>query len=430
MAIKATFRIIGWILGGAALTTTAMAAPDAAPLIDRAQVDQAGLNLYWQRSLPLQEDETLLRMNRLEENLYLLTTQGRVITLDAATGVYRWAAVVGGPKIRVFGPTHGPDLVYFATVQGTQARDRVNGDLIMRWDKDYTPSGPSATDGQMLYNGTIMSRLIALRLKDMQILWEVGVKGLVTSAPILIGPNLYFVDQSGHIYAANKEDKTRLWEAQTTGPVAAAPAVHGDRMFVASMDQSLWCFELATGRTLWRRRMPTPLPDAPRATDSSVYLPVLNRGVSSIDPRTGDVNWYRPEVVDLLAELDGQVWLLGERGNLIGCDKTDGRIRREIPCQADLHVANDVDDAIWVATTRGRVVCIRPKNAGFLRYQSAQRARARQTPVNSQSTAESSEQAATPDPAPRSPVDYLRSPEGVLPIGGNRAGAESSEAGR
>lgn len=396
-------------------------APVAAPLVSRPQVEAAGLTIYWDRNVTLVKNEHILRINRLDENLYATTSQGRVIALDAATGVQRWAVQVADPNIRIAGPTHGPEAVYFTTVQGIEALDRATGEKRLQWRGSFTPTGPVASDGQTMYGGDGDSRLTAISLRDMQIVWEFMTKGLVTSAPILLGPNLFVVSDGGGIYGVAKSDKTQLWPVQEIGPVHAAPAVYGSNLYVAGMRQSLYCFDLVTGQRRWQARMQAPLSISPKATSHGLYQPVPGYGVYSLDPANGQTRWSLPDGLDLLAEQENLVWMMSARSSLLGCDRKDGQVRQEVPCRADMWVSNDMDDAIYVASSSGEIACIRPAGAGFLSYRKMMESAAR---VSSQ-PATSQETMKGPKVPP--PADYLRNEGSIPPVAGSGRGAAASQ---
>lgn len=446
MAITAAIQAIGWLLGGAFLTGQVATAPtstnpvpvapavavqpapapakgqDPAPpaprtestlapaaLADRAQVEAAGLTVYWQRSVPLEKGDRLIRVERIEENLYLLTRHGLVLTLDAATGVFRWSADVTHEDVRVLGPTHGPDLVYFATVLGIQGFDRVNGDRKMNWKGQITPASPIAPDAGSLYFGTAESRVVSLRRKDMLMTWQFATHGLVSSEPLLVGPNFYVVSHTGAIYAAQKNDKTKLWETQT-GPVQADATAWGSHLYVASMDQSLYCYDLVSGKTLWRTRTSYPLSQSPNALDKHVYLPTVDHGVYSINPDTGKIDWTCEPAVAFLAETSRFAWLADVNDDLLACDKATGEVRHKIASAAGFYVNNVDDDAIWMADAGGHVVCLRPAGAGFLRYRKAYEAIGRATMPSTQPASRPAGEQSCPQP-PAASADGLPPPQ-------------------
>jgi outer membrane protein assembly factor BamB len=440
MAITAALQTVGWLLGSAVLAAgqaaasppaetpvLAPAAPAAATLVNRSQAETAGLAVYWQRSIPLEKGERLARIQRIEENLYLVTQQNRVLTLDAATGVFRWSKTLAQEGIRVLGPTHGTDLVYFASVLSIQGLDRVNGDQRLDWRSPIAPSSPITSDGRELYFGTIDGRVVSVRQRDVLSSWQFGTDGLVTAEPVLQGPNLYVVSQMGQVLAAVQRNKTRIWQTKTSGPVQGAPAVGGGHLYVASMDQSLWCFDLETGRTIWRTRMSYPLPNGPHATAKHLYLPVTEHGLFSIDPDDGKIVWHHEDATAYLAETNDLVWLASLRSSLLGCDKISGEVRREIAMSASLYFSNAEDDAIWMASEDGQVICLRPQGAGFLRYRKAYEAIGRSTPPTTQPTSRPAGEELVPTPPPKPPVDYLRRNEAIPPVGGNTPAAPPSE---
>ena len=116
MAIQAICLVVGCAM-------QAKPAPMAVPLVSRPQVEAAGLTIYWDRNITLLKNEQVLRISRLDENVYVITNQGRAIALDAVTGVLRWTVKIADPNIRIEGPTHGPDGAYFATVLSIQVVD-------------------------------------------------------------------------------------------------------------------------------------------------------------------------------------------------------------------------------------------------------------------------------------------------------------------
>jgi outer membrane protein assembly factor BamB len=441
MAITAALRTIGWLLGSIVLAAGQPGAVDTetlvrrlgvdAPsaLVNRTQAEAAGLTVYWQRSIPLEKGERLSRIERVEENLYLITQKNRVLTLDAATGVLRWSATLAQEGIRLLGPTHGPDQVYFASVLGVDGLDRINGDKRLNWRSPIAPSSPVASDGQELYFGTIDGRVVSIRQRDLLMSWQFGTEGLVTARPVLRGQNLYVVSQMGQVSAARKGNKTRVWQARTTGPVQAGTAVGGSHLYVASMDQSLWCFDLATGRTIWRTRMQYPLPNGPHATAKHVYLPVAEHGLFSIDPDDGKIAWHHEDAMAFLAETEDLVWLASLRSSVLGCDKATGEIRREIALSASLYFSNEEDDAIWMADEDGQVICLRPQGAGFLRYRKAYEAIGRSTPPTTQPTSRPAGEGFVPTPPPKPPVDYLRRNDAIPPVGGSTPATQPADGG-
>lgn len=417
MAITAVIPALGCLLGSMTLAATQ---PSSPPLVDRAQVEAAGLTIYWQGTVSLQPSERVGRLARLDENVYLITDQGRVIVLDAATGVARWSAKLASPGVRIEGPTHGPDDVYFVTVLGVQAMDRRTGEVRMKWRESFTPTGPVASDGRRIYGGNANRRVVAVRPNDKQLIWQFMTDGLVVSAPVLLGPSLFVVSESGVIYGADKDDKMQLWPPVQVGPVRAAPAARENRLFVASVDHSLYCIDLVTGQQAWRLRTPAALHAAPKAAGAGVYQPIAQYGLFCIDAQTGKTRWTQADGADLLAEHAETVWLISPRMCLLGCDKASGQTRREIPTAADLYVSNPDDDAIFLATTGATVVCIRPAGAGFLRYRTVLEAQYG-------ATSQPAGQELLPAPAPAPAPDYLRASDALPPIGGNGGGTAATQ---
>lgn len=423
MGSMAAIQAVVWLLGS--MTLAAKPVPAPLPLVDRPAVSAAGLTIYWDRSVTLQKDEQTDRMTRLGANLYVLTNKGRVITVDAATGVQRWTRTLADPGIRIAGPSDGPGKVYFTTIEGIQSYDPATGKSYGNWRGKFAATTPVAADGEMLYTGNADSRVAAVRLKDMETLWQFMTDGLVTSAPILVGSNLFAVSEGGKIYAAEKKDKDQLWPIQDlNSPVKAAPAVYGQSLFVGTAHQSLFCYDLATGQRRWQARLPGPLYIQPKVTSRALYQPIEAFGVFCIDPANGHVRWTAAEGEDLLAEQGDIVWLMSNQAAMIGVDPKDGHIRREVPCMAEMWVSNQTDDAIFLGSGRGQLMCVRPRGAGFLQYRTMLESAAGLTtqPADGAASLEP-----VPPSASRQPVDRLQGSGATPPISGSTSKAPADQ---
>jgi len=409
MPMMVTVKAAGWLICCAALFG-AKPAPTVVAL-DPAGLKAADLTLYWQSTTPLEPHERLRRMVRLDENLYLLTDQGAVIALDAATGMLRWSAQLASRDIRIHGPTHGPKLVYFTTTSGVHGLDRATGELKLRWKGPFAPSGPAVSDGQTLYVGGTNGRMYAVRLSDLAVLWQFMTDGMVSARPAVVGSALFTASQDGVVYACQKADKQRLWVSDPLGPILADLAASGDCLYVAGTRQSLDCYDPAKGRLRWRVRMPGPLYAAPRIIGPRLYQHVDQHGLWCLDRQTGKVLWRRGDALDVLAEHKDLVWLRTNHGSLQGVDKATGKVQKEIVCGARLWAANEVDDAIYVATVQGKVFCLRPWEVGYLRYEQVARAGIR-------ATGPGAVEKPVAAPSARPEEDHLKASEGIPPIGG------------
>ncbi|MHC4985430.1 MAG: hypothetical protein ACYTFO_04665, partial [Planctomycetota bacterium] len=83
--------------------------PAADPQVTSALAD-LDLKVYWRIDADLEPYETILRMVRLDEKLYCITNQNRLIAIDAMRGVRVWRHQVADRDQPLFDPIHADDM--------------------------------------------------------------------------------------------------------------------------------------------------------------------------------------------------------------------------------------------------------------------------------------------------------------------------------
>ena len=71
----------------------------------------AGLQCFWDFALPLDRGETITRARLLDENLYCLTSNNRLVAIDAARGVVLWSQPVAEAGKTVYDLRHYDQLL-------------------------------------------------------------------------------------------------------------------------------------------------------------------------------------------------------------------------------------------------------------------------------------------------------------------------------
>lgn len=224
----------------------------------------------------------------------------------------------------------------------------------------------------------------------------------IESAPIVENETLYFGSNDGTFYALDTVTGERRWtkvdakNRRNTGyaysageGISSAPIMAGDMLLFQTSDNQIHGLKQATGNFRWKTRLPyTFLPNGMSFSGNSLFV-ATGPALYSVLPTSGSVRWYRNLPNDILAapaisegiayagckQSDGDGGLLyavkdngreqwkspvrlpyapsgapvisgdviyvpGQRGTVMGIDKTDGSLLWSYRLQASTNRAN------------------------------------------------------------------------------------------
>jgi outer membrane protein assembly factor BamB len=151
-----------------------------------------------------------------------------------------------------------------------------------------------AIDGGAAYAGFAGGKLIALRVEDGKVIWEVSVaqpKGTteieriadITSIPVVDGSLVYAVAYQGKIVAIDRANGRIVWSRD----ISSYTGLNAEdaKVYVTHANSAIYALDLGTGKTFWRqgdlkqRRVSAPLPMGSLIAIGDVegYLHFLNR---------------------------------------------------------------------------------------------------------------------------------------------------------
>jgi len=151
-----------------------------------------------------------------------------------------------------------------------------------------------ALDGGAAYAGFAGGKLIALRVEDGKVIWEVSVaqpKGTteieriadITSMPVVDGSLVYAVAFQGKIAAVDRATGRIVWSRD----ISSYTGLNAEdaKVFVAHANSAIYALDYSTGKTFWRqgdlkqRRVTAPLPMGSLIAVGDVegYVHLLNR---------------------------------------------------------------------------------------------------------------------------------------------------------
>lgn len=242
----------------------------------------------------------------LGANLLLLgTSKGYVLAYDL-TGKMLWKSKVSSQVLSAPKVDYGVVVVRCgdSRIYGLNAADgsrkwvyeRATPALSLR------SSAGVALDGGAAYAGFAGGKLIALRVEDGKVIWEVSVaqpKGTteieriadITSMPVVDGSLVYAVAYQGKIAAVDRATGRVAWSRD----ISSYTGLNAEdaKVFVTHANSAVYALDYSTGKTFWRqgdmkqRRLTAPLPmgNLIAVGDVEGYVHFLNREDGSFAAR-------------------------------------------------------------------------------------------------------------------------------------------------
>jgi outer membrane protein assembly factor BamB len=381
-----------------ALTPAQRAAMHAKTLKD------AGLQYYWRcdrLTKLLDRGERVARTWLIDENFYLLTSNNRLMAIDAARGTLQWSkwVYVAKPGRTVFEPTHvrdvaltrntptrkeilqpkrrpgveipGIDLVIISTRSNALVIDRKNGDIIrdIKYTFPIAASAGTCSNGRLLFAPDSRGRYHALLMHEMLESWALDVEGAIKVSPQYVADKVIVASEDGQVQVANTfEIRKKVWTRTLPGGIESPILATASHLMVPCMDRRLYAFDPTTGQRLWEAfECGKPLVDVPQLSDVSVFQYARGGDFFAIGLVSGKLRWKSAEARKVLAAMENNVYLQDSSNRILQVDEIMGETKAVINIPKDhMLTANTSAPGIYGATRDGKVYCIRLLSAGHI----------------------------------------------------------------
>jgi len=372
-------RPIGFLI----LTAAAAAGAPERPLktagrgelrLDPAALDRAGLAVAWDLDLGLSRIEQIETLSLVDASVYAVTDRGKLYAVRADTGVTQWQVTVADPGCEVFPPTHaaggaGPADVVVTLLTRVVFLDPATGREKQNVRLDAPASASAVADPVSIYASLATQRIGAYSRKDGHPSWVTGAGSTIATRPWMLADRVIFASDNGRLIAASMEKAAELWTFHLEG-VAVEPmfatshdvVITTTGRYVYSIDPM--ASETSGGRVRWRYRLHDRPEEGAAVAGDAVYQCDPRQGFLVLDRESGRLRRVLRDGRRLLARGRGFSYILGKDDSLLVMNDADGRVSATLPITG-LHFApiNNRYDAVYLADRKGRIVCVRPRNA-------------------------------------------------------------------
>jgi outer membrane protein assembly factor BamB len=334
-------------------------------LVSPQLLEQAKLEIVWDKKLPIQDSERLERLLILGDRIYALSDQNYMVSLDRKNGNYIFSrafaqaglAVVGlevyeGELISVIGSR----LVQIDPDLGTELRSK---------RLEFGVSCPAARNNSYFYLAASDRRLHRFRAEDKVELPPIAAQNDSLIISVIADDNwVVFATDAGNLIKTGPDsDRPRLLWQFDAGDGIVGPIVRdGESVFLASKDTYVYRINMKRGSPpVWKFQTEAILDRGPRVTEKVVYQYVLDKGLTAIDKASGKLMWRVEGGLDLLAEGGGKAYVFRERGELVVVDKKKNKELYSVNfAQVSRYAADVAESKIYIADEAGRIACLQP----------------------------------------------------------------------
>ena len=255
-------------------------------------------------------------LNRPPCNSKAAGIDGEVVAFDALTGRVRWRAAVGPTESS---PLVANGLVYVGDWSGkVLALEAATG--VTRWSfqTDGKVKGAAALADGRLVIGSYDTHVYALDARTGALQWKassqerIGSSGTFYATPALAHGRVYIGATDGKVYSFGASTGKLRWSQSTGGYVYASAAVWQQLVLVGSYSGTFFAFDAATGEERWRFRAAGPISGSAVVIGDIVYVSTLKERTYALDAATGKLLWSFPDGKYGAAIADaGRLYLVG-----------------------------------------------------------------------------------------------------------------------
>jgi outer membrane protein assembly factor BamB len=216
---------------------------------------------------------------------YAWDTAGNVYALDFA-GELRWQTPLAESLTR--GACEGNGSFYVVTAQGELvALNAATGHERWRYTAgDQILSDPICTGREVVF-GCEDGFVYFLRPSG-NLSGRLSVGDAVRSGFLLRGKRLYFGSENQHVYCVDPESRKLKWKVRTGGPVRCRPVTDGSRVYITSRNNVLYCLGGRSGTVLWWAHVPARGDFPPLVVQDKIAVASRSSRVVCFDTLSGE----------------------------------------------------------------------------------------------------------------------------------------------
>jgi len=241
-----------WRLTGIPFSTSLVVFDDVVVGVDvegnvRAHLKSDGSQKW---SLSLGENQSAKASPLLvgEDRMFVATDMGMGHMIDLSTESILWSLNLGAPVYNA--PASSGENIFVSTTRGHLMKiDATTGELLWTIVADNTMvrMGPPAVDGTSVFVGGTDGRFRSVDSSTGAIRWDVQLPDVVSSAPLVSGGYVFVGTLGEELYGFEADTGNIVWKTETEGRIKSAMAVADGGLIVLSEPRWVTYYKPAGG---------------------------------------------------------------------------------------------------------------------------------------------------------------------------------------
>lgn len=346
------------------LAPSVLQSPVLEPLISEELLAEAGLEMVWQREMPMKVGEKLASLYVVGDVVYGVSSLNYLVSINRENGKVMFSRGIGGAGLPILGLKHFDDEVYSVVGNRLLQMDLGFGEDRGEKSFDFGVVCPPVRNSRYFYIGGSDRRVHAYNSETKVLVFEAAAMSDSLVTDIVAGEDfVVFSTVAGDVLCIAPHRPRQLWEEAFKAEAAiVGPMVRvGRQLIFASMDTNVYSVDLYSGRLDWKYPSGAVLKVGPVVTRVVVYQYVEERGLAAIERLTGRFKWQLADGFNLLSESDGRAYVVTRTGRLVVMDNIKNEELYSVNLLGVSKYASNVNDSkMYVADERGRIACLQP----------------------------------------------------------------------
>lgn len=365
---------------------------------------------------------TIQKYTLPESTLFVLTSDGFVVAIDADSGKNRWSTEIGTPSRPTIGI--GSNNNFVAAVDGTTVYclDSTDGKVLFTGKTATSVSSGPAVSDDFVYVPLTSGRVEVFPIRNVGIGSERFIgHGRALARPIVTESSVSWTTTAGHLNVAHHaiqpsdrekqrikdektkklmaetydekkkeqlrqakrlEDRIRIREAvggityrlRTRDQFVSAAAYKAGYLYVASINGFIYAVDEMKGQIVWEFSTGDEIEHSPYCIGNDLYVVTTSNALFKLNAKTGDRIWDKElsGISKFIGASKDRVFAQDNRGNIVLLDQESGqRVGQVSVSGVNLAYANTTSDRLFVGSTKGMIQCISEASSRIPHFHSA-----------------------------------------------------------
>ena len=300
-----------------------------------------------------------------KSTIYVATSRGRVIAVDADTGEHIWHTSIGNPRSQTTGV--GASKKYVAVVNGSTVYclSADEGRVLWQRECNRAPSAPPSVGEYNIYVPLINGRLEVFSFARKGKLSRSFLSyGPSNTKPLLTSSTVSWSTKDGFYAVAPYRADSIQYRLNTRSNIVGSAAAADGVVYLNTVNGFIYALNEKTGSIEWEYATGDRLTQTPFVRNGSVYVISDSNRLYRIDALQGlpTKGWEKPVpgISQYVGMSKSRLYCLDRVGGLIVIDPDSGkRIAKVRGREISLVLPNIDSDRLYIGTGKGALRCFR-----------------------------------------------------------------------